>query len=69
MIEISDTWWSTCPGAALGVLIMYDVQSPGDTAQLKHKVDALESDLRDRYQGIDRSAILKVPEMKAFSAY
>jgi DNA/RNA-binding domain of Phe-tRNA-synthetase-like protein len=69
MIEISDAWRSNHPGAALGVLSMRDVQSPGDTALLNRKKNALESELRHRYQGMERSEILKLPEMQAYSAY
>lgn len=69
MIEVSATWRSAHPGAKLGVIAMCDVQTPGQTTQLDHKKKSLEADLRDRYQGKDRSAILKVPEMKAYSAY
>jgi DNA/RNA-binding domain of Phe-tRNA-synthetase-like protein len=69
MIEITASWRETHPGAALGVLTMRDFQTPGKTAQLNRKVKALEDDLRDRYQGIDRSEILKIPEMQAYSTY
>lgn len=69
MIEISDTWRSTHPGAALGVLTMRDVQPQEDYAQFNQKKNALEDELRERYQGKDRSEILKVPEMHAYASY
>ena len=69
MIEISDTWRSTHPGAALGVLTMRDVQPQGDYAQFNHKKNSLQDELRERYQGKDRSEIIKVPEMQAYASY
>ena len=69
MIEISDAWRSNHPGAALGVLSMREVETHEDTTPLNHKKDALESDLRHRYQGMERSEILKLPEMQAYAAY
>jgi DNA/RNA-binding domain of Phe-tRNA-synthetase-like protein len=69
MIEISDTWRSNHPGAALGVLTMRDVQTLGDYAQFNHKKNDLEAELRERYKDKDRSEILKVPEMQAYAAY
>jgi len=69
MIEISDTWRSTHPGAALGVLTMRDVQPQEDYAQFNQKKNALEDELRERYQCKDRSEILKVPEMHAYAFY
>ena len=69
MIEISDSWRSNHPGAALGVLSMRVVETHVDTSPLNHKKDALEADLRHRYQGTERSDLLKLPEMQAYSAY
>ena len=69
MIEISDTWRSTHRGAALGVLTMRDVQPRGDYAQFNHKKNSLQDELRERYQGKDRSEIIKVPEMQAYASY
>jgi len=69
MIEISDTWRSTHPGAALGILTMRDVQPQEDYAQFNKKKMVLVDELRERYKGKDRSEIIKVPEMQAYAAY
>jgi DNA/RNA-binding domain of Phe-tRNA-synthetase-like protein len=69
MIEISDTWRSAHPGAALGVLSMRNIQTAADTDSLNRKKSALESELRARYQGLERTEILQVPEMQAYAAY
>lgn len=69
MIDISDSWLSTHPGAALGVLSMRDVQTIGDYAQFSQKKKDLVDELRERYQGKDRSEIIKVPEMHAYASY
>lgn len=69
MIEISAAWRSAHPGAALGVLAMGDIQIPGHSTQLDQKKIALESQLRDIYGDKDRSSILEIPAMQAYTAY
>jgi DNA/RNA-binding domain of Phe-tRNA-synthetase-like protein len=69
MIELTQEWRSTHPGAAMGILIINDINFSDRPPQLEQKKMALETQLRDRYQGQDRSAILQLPVMQAYSTY
>jgi DNA/RNA-binding domain of Phe-tRNA-synthetase-like protein len=69
MIKISPDWESTYPGAALGILSMRNVYSPGKSSALDAKRVSLEDDLRARYKSMDRQQILASTEMASYSAY
>ncbi len=69
MIDISANWQSSHPGAALGTLIMQNVQIQGKSSELDSKRVSLEKQLRDRYKGMTRQDILESSEMAAYSNY
>ena len=69
MIELTQEWRSTHPGAAMGILTIKDIKTSDRSPQLDQKKIALETQLRERYQGQDRSAILQLPVMQAYSTY
>ena len=69
MIELTQEWHSTHPGAALGILVVRDVDVLENTAQLTLKKKILESQLQEHYKGMNRSAILQLPVMQAYAAY
>jgi DNA/RNA-binding domain of Phe-tRNA-synthetase-like protein len=48
---------------------MRDIQTTADTKLLNRKKVSLETDLRDHYRDMDRSEVLKVPEMQSYAAY
>ena len=54
MIELTQEWRSTHPGAAMGILIINDINFSDRPPQLEQKKMALETQLRERYQGQDR---------------
>jgi DNA/RNA-binding domain of Phe-tRNA-synthetase-like protein len=69
MIELTQRWRSIHPGAAMGILVVGDVRVPDTTPQLTRKKKILESQLQERYKGMNRSAILHLPVMQAYAAY
>lgn len=69
MIELTQEWQSTHPGAALGILVLRGIDVPENTSQLTLKKKILESQLQERYKGMNRAAILQLPVMQAYAAY
>lgn len=69
MIELTQRWRSIHPGASMGILVVGDVRVPDTTPQLTQKKKILESQLQERYKGMNRSAILELPVMQAYAAY
>jgi DNA/RNA-binding domain of Phe-tRNA-synthetase-like protein len=69
MLEISDTWRSTYPGACVGVLAMHEVTNPEKNAQLDEKKAELEAALRERYSSYDRNDLLAIPVLAAYRDY
>jgi DNA/RNA-binding domain of Phe-tRNA-synthetase-like protein len=53
----------------MGILVVGDVRVPDTTPQLSRKKKILESQLQERYKGMNRSAILQLPVMQAYAAY
>lgn len=68
MIEATQRWRASHPGAAMGILAFRDVL-PSATPQIDQKKKRLETQLRERYQGMSRPEILQQPVMAAYAAY
>jgi DNA/RNA-binding domain of Phe-tRNA-synthetase-like protein len=69
MFQISDFWKKTYPTAHAGVLVVRDVMNPPHHAELEKQKAALEADLRSRFAGQDRAAILSNPILQAYDTY
>jgi DNA/RNA-binding domain of Phe-tRNA-synthetase-like protein len=69
MFAVTDLWKATYPDASAGVLILHGVENPAQHALLETQKAALESELRARYAGQDRSAIKSLPVIQAYDAY
>ncbi|NTU64201.1 MAG: hypothetical protein HGB05_12575 [Chloroflexi bacterium] len=69
MFQISDNWKSIYPNAHVGVLAMREVSNPASHAELEQCKIAVEQDLRSRYGGQDRAALLQLPVLQAYAAY
>lgn len=67
--EISDAWKEAYPEAHAGVLVIRDAANPADHAALEERKAALEQELRQRYAGQDRAALLRDPILQAYDAY
>lgn len=69
LFQVSDTWKRTYPQAHAGVLIMRNVANPAHhPAQDKQKA-VLEAELRTRFSGQDRTALMEDPVLQAYASY
>lgn len=69
MFRVSDRWKEAYPDAHAGVLMMRGAANPAHHAGLEQRKAALEEDLRQRYAGQDRAALLRDPVLQAYDAY
>ena len=69
MFQVSDSWKATYPDAHAGLLVMRDVTNPPHHTELEKRKAALEEELRSRFAGQDRSALLSHPILQAYDAY
>ena len=69
MFQVSDLWKKIYPSARVGVLVMRDVINPPHHAELEKRKSALEQELRSRFAGQDRLALLSHPILQAYDAY
>ncbi len=66
---VSDTWKTTYPEAHAGVLIMRNAANPAHHPVLESHKEALEQELRSRFSGQDRAALVKHPVLQAYASY
>jgi len=69
MFTISDEFQRLYPGAAAGFLVMRGVANPATHPALDQLRTQTEQELRGRYAGKDRSALLSLPHVQANAAY
>ena len=69
MFQVSDLWKATYPNAHAGVLVMREVVNPPHHTELEKRKAALEEELRARFAGQDRAALLSHPILQAYDAY
>ncbi len=69
MFQLSDRWKTLYPDAHAGMLVMRDVVNPPHHAELEKRKTALEDELRSRFAGQDRAALLSHPILKAYDDY
>src|SRR5574341_1565707 len=69
MFQVSDSWKSTYPDAQASVLVMRGAANPAHHAELEKRKAALEDELRARFAGQDRAALLQHPVLQAYDAY
>lgn len=69
IFRISSAWRQAYPGAHAGVLLMHDVRNPAVSPELDQLKAQLESELRDRFRGQDRAALLRNPVLQAYDAH
>jgi len=69
MFQVSALWEKTYPDAHVGVLIMHGVENPPNHSGLEERKAALETELRSRFAGQDRSALLHNPILRAYDDY
>ncbi len=66
MIDVSESFRSTFPGARLGYLAMTGVANPASHPELEKRKARLEEDLRKRYGGLDRKQLGDLPTLRAY---
>ena len=69
MFQPSDRWKESYPAAYAGVLAVREVVNPPHHAELDKRKLMLEEELRARFAGQDRAAILNLPILKAYDDY
>jgi DNA/RNA-binding domain of Phe-tRNA-synthetase-like protein len=69
MIQVSDAFRSSFPGARLGLLAMSGVANPALDSQLQLRKAAIEEELRQRYQGLERAQLKQLPIVQAYVQY
>lgn len=69
MFQVSDSWKASYPNAHAGVLVMREVINLPHHAELEQRKAALEEELRVRFAGQDRAALLSHPILQAYDAY
>ncbi len=68
-ITVTSDWHQAYPGAHIGLLLVGGVDNSKRRTPLDvHKQD-LEQQLRQRFQGWDRAALLELPELSAYHTY
>jgi len=69
MFQVSGAWKTAYPETNLGVLVMRNVINPPQHAGLEERRQALNAELRTRYAGQDRPALLTNPILQAYETY
>lgn len=71
MVElvVSEAWKQAYPGAAVGILAMTGVTNPARHPALEARKRTLESELREKYGGLDRATLRQLPTLQAYHAY
>ena len=69
MLEVTKGWKENFPTASVGVLSMEDVVNSADNPDLDARMDELESEIRDNFSEVSRSAIRMLPTLQAYAAH
>jgi DNA/RNA-binding domain of Phe-tRNA-synthetase-like protein len=69
MLKISEAWRIAYPDAHAGILVMQGVRNPAAHPELESLKQGLESQLRARFAGQDRSALDDFSAIPAYTAY
>jgi DNA/RNA-binding domain of Phe-tRNA-synthetase-like protein len=68
-ISATEEWRRVHPGATIGLLELSGVQNTGASARLNERKRAIETGLRERYQGFSRKDFLALPVMTVYDRY
>ncbi len=69
VLRPSKAWKAAYPTSHAGLLVMRDVANPAHHPALEQRKVALEAELRQRYAGQDRAALLRHPILQAYAEY
>lgn len=68
-IRIADGWRNAYPDASIGILVMAGVANPLEHAALTEHVHHVEDELRQRWAGMTRADLNRLPEFAAYRNY
>jgi DNA/RNA-binding domain of Phe-tRNA-synthetase-like protein len=68
-MNITDTWKAAFPDAHAGILVVRGAANPPQHVDLEKRKSDLEAELRARYGGLDRPALLALPVLRAYDEY
>ena len=69
MFNLSPVWKETYPDAAVGVLVMSGVNNPASHPELERRKQALEADIRARFDNHSRAELRELPTLAAYHTY
>lgn len=69
MIQVSDAWKKTFPGAVVGLLLIHNVKNPPEHPGLEAAKTALEQDLRSRYASFGKNEFNNIPAVQPYVEY
>ncbi len=69
ILTVTDAWRSTFVDAHIGILALRGVANPDRHPELDERKTALEQELRRRFGGMDRAALVQWPILSAYAGY
>jgi DNA/RNA-binding domain of Phe-tRNA-synthetase-like protein len=69
MMNVTDGWKAAYPEAHAGVLVIRGASNPPQHAGLEKRKTELEAELRSRFDGLDRPALLNLSVLRAYDSY
>ena len=67
MLQVSERWRQSFPGASVGLLVLDQVSNPAFSEALEAQKRAVEQDLREKF--VDRQSLVNNPVMCAYAGY
>ncbi|MGD8552037.1 MAG: phenylalanine--tRNA ligase beta subunit-related protein [Anaerolineales bacterium] len=68
-ISIGSNWVQTQPDALIGILIMKQVSNPNSHPELQERKHQVETEIREKYAGIQRSELRTDPILAAYDQF
>jgi DNA/RNA-binding domain of Phe-tRNA-synthetase-like protein len=68
-LHIAEAWQATYPGAVMGIMTMEKVSNPEQHAGLEERKTAVETALREQFQGAAAAALDALPSIRPYAEY
>jgi DNA/RNA-binding domain of Phe-tRNA-synthetase-like protein len=69
LLQSTDAWKKSCPGAVVGVMAMADVHNPPEHVGLDSLKENFEAQVRSEYAGLTRAMLEQLPSIQPYVAY
>ena len=69
ILNVTDRWKTTYPGAVVGILAMRGVKNPPQHPAIDELKAKKEQEVRTRFAGMDRAALKTLDRMKQYESY